>query len=292
MPPGRRFARRQATRSSCCPPVPANRWLSPSWPAWPSSAMRCVIVLAHRKELLDQNAAKIKSLLPWGVTCGLYSAGLRRYATDDQVIVAGIQSVHNKASLFGKRDLVIPDECHLCPIDGEGMYRTFINDLRSINPRLRMIGLTATTFCTNNGPLCRADGLFQRVCYEAQIQRLIADGYLSHVTNQPPEASYDTSSLHVRGGEFIAREMEQLFEHSDKTAAACKEIVDKTRDRRSVLIFLAAGVQHADHAVRIIESLTGEDVGLVTGQTTPLERAGAIDGFRAKRLCGWSTSTF
>lgn len=59
-----------------------------------------VIVLAHRKELLEQNLEKIKLLCP-GISSGIYSAGLRRYDTESDVICAGIQSVHRKALLFG-----------------------------------------------------------------------------------------------------------------------------------------------------------------------------------------------
>ena len=55
-----------------------------------------VIVLAHRKELLQQNAAKIRAAAP-GLDVGIYSAGLDLRDTDHAVIVAGIQSVFRRA---------------------------------------------------------------------------------------------------------------------------------------------------------------------------------------------------
>ena len=69
-----------------------------------------VLLLAHVKELLEQNADKIRKLCP-ELKIGIYSAGLRSRDTTEQVIVAGIQSVYNKACELDAFDLVIVDEC-------------------------------------------------------------------------------------------------------------------------------------------------------------------------------------
>lgn len=103
-----------------------------------------VIVLAHVKELLEQNVEKIRKLCP-EVPIGIYSAGLNRRDTDKPVIVAGIQSVYKRACELDAFDLVIVDEAHLIAPDGEGMYRTFLAEAKIVNPYLRVIGLTATT---------------------------------------------------------------------------------------------------------------------------------------------------
>lgn len=242
-----------------------------------------VLVLAHRKELLEQNAAKIKALLPWGVSCGIHSAGLRRHATEEHVICCGIQSVFRKAHVFGARQLVLIDEVHLVPRDGEGMYRTFLESLREINPTLRMVGLTATPFRTGEGSLVGGDKLFQKLCYDAQIQRLIADGFLCPVTNQPGASSVDTSKLHIRGGEFIAGECEQLFGDAAKVAASAREIVAATRDRHSVIVF-CSGVDHAEQVAEAIERASGDRVGVVVGSTPPLVRASTLEDFAAQRI--------
>lgn len=242
-----------------------------------------VLVLTHRKELLEQNADKIRAQLPWGLTCGLHSAGLRQAATDDQIIVAGIQSVFRKPEVFGFRQLVIIDEVHLVPRDGKGMYRTFLTGLREINPKLRMAGLTATPFRTGEGSLCRADALFQRICYEAPIQRLIAEGYLCAVTNKTAAESADTRGLHVRGGEFLPSEVEQLFDDPLCVLPACREIVTKTSGRHSVLVF-CSGVQHARHVSDAIEELSGEPCGVVTGESSSLERGNYLERFKRREL--------
>jgi DNA repair protein RadD len=241
-----------------------------------------VLVLQHRKELIEQNADKIKRLIP-NIDVGIYSSGLRRWQADNSVVLAGIQSAYKYAFDFGQRHLVIIDESHLVPFDGEGMYQKFLADLRTANPRLRVVGTTATPYRLDCGPLCRLDGIFQKVAYSASIQRLIADGYLCNLTSKMATASANTSGLHLRGGEFIHGEMEREFSRTAIVITACMEIVEKTHDRRSVLIF-CAGVEHARIIAHTIEKMTSERVGLVTGETPPLIRDGLLTDFKNRHL--------
>jgi DNA repair protein RadD len=239
-----------------------------------------VLILQHRKELIEQNADKVRRLLD--IPLGMYSAGLRRYGTEEDVVLCGIQSVYSKATLFDRRNLIIVDEVHLVPNDGEGMYQTFLSESRQINPGVRVIGLTATPFRTGEGALCRPNGMFQKVCYDAPIKRLIEEGFLSPVTNKPNETKFDTSGLHMRYGEFIASELETLFGGS-QVAEACKEIVEKTSGRHSVMVFCTT-VRHAASVASTLEKLTGESVAMVEGGTMPLERAAIIKAFTEQRI--------
>lgn len=51
-----------------------------------------VLILAHVKELLEQNSEKIRKLCP-DLRIGVYSAGLKSRDTSEQVIVAGIHAM-------------------------------------------------------------------------------------------------------------------------------------------------------------------------------------------------------
>src|SRR4051812_24190781 len=77
-----------------------------------------VLVLAHVKELLEQIADKLRAICP-ELTFGVYSAGLKRRDREHPVIVAGIQSVYRRACELGPFDLIIVDEAHLIPPDGD-----------------------------------------------------------------------------------------------------------------------------------------------------------------------------
>ena len=241
-----------------------------------------VLVLAHRKELLEQNAEKVRKLLP-GVKVGLFSAGLRSYDAESPVVLAGIQSCWQKASIFGPRHLVLIDEAHLVSTTGEGMYRSFLGDLRIANPNARLVGLTATPYRTGEGSLTGPEKLFQGVSYEAKIPALIREGFLSPITSRAAEHSADTSKLHVRGGEFVAGEMGQLFGNMALVKSAVRETVERTSGRRSIILF-CAGVEHAESVAEELRQLTGEQVGVVTGATLPLVRASALRDFRDGRL--------
>ena len=163
------------------------------------------------------------------------------------------------------------------------MYRSFLNDLRVANPSSRLVGLTATPYRTGEGSLTGPDKLFQSVSYEAKIPALIREGFLSPITSRPAEHSADTSQLHVRGGEFIAGEVEQLFGDMALVKSAVAETVAKCGGRRAVILF-CAGVEHAESVADELRTLTGEQVGVVTGATLPLVRAKALQDFRSGAL--------
>ncbi len=239
-----------------------------------------VLILAHVKELLEQNAGKIEAFCP-DIPIGVYSAGLKSRDTTESVIVAGIQSVYDKACDLGAFDLVIVDEAHLIAPDGDGMYRTFLKDMLVINPHVRLIGLTATPFRLKGGLICQPENLLNEVCYEAGLKEMIRDGYLSPLVSRAGRAEAKLDELHIRGGEFIGDEIASAMDTDELVSAACREIVELTRERNAVLIF-TSGVDHCRHVAEQIASLTGKECAVVTGDTPPGERAEIIDRFKGK----------
>ena len=237
-----------------------------------------VLILAHVKELLEQNAAKIKAFLP-NIPVGIYSAGLKSRDTEEPVIVAGIQSVHNKACDLGAFDLILVDEAHLIPTDGEGMYNRFLAEMKVINPKIRVVGLTATPFRLKGGLICKPENILNEVCYEAGLKEMIEQGYLSPIVARAGETEADFSKLHIQGGEFVAKEVEKVMNLPEITNAACKEIVELTQERKTVLIFCTS-VDHSRHVAEKITELTGEECAVVTGDTPAAERAEVIDRLR------------
>lgn len=240
-----------------------------------------VLVLAHRKELLQQNAEKIQALA--GIPVGLNSAGLKQRDYSSPVICCGIQSVYRDAAEFGKRGLVVVDEAHLISDDSRSMYGQFLQELRECNSRLFCVGLTATPYRTNEGSLCGPDRMFSGVCYEAKTGTLIEAGYLSRLTNNPADSQADLKGVAVRGGEFVAAEMERAFTGDKIIHDACCELTIACEHRKSILVF-CAGVSHAEQVSLALRDLTGQDVGLVTGETPAMERQQTLTNFRAGRL--------
>jgi len=238
-----------------------------------------VLVLAHVKELLEQAADKLHTMAPdlWN-RIGVYSAGLKSRDTEHPIIVAGIQSVYRRAMELDRFDIILIDEAHMLPPDGEGMYRTFLADAQVVNPNVRLIGLTATPYRMTSGMICGPDNLLNHVCYEVGVRELMMQGYLCQLRSKAGSRKVNTTDLHIRGGEFIAGEVEELMDADDLVRAACREIVQYSQSRRSVLIF-AAGVKHAGHVQTMLESM-GHECGFVSGETLPFHRADTLDRFQ------------
>ncbi len=241
-----------------------------------------VLVLAHVKELLQQNADKIQALYP-SLDIGIYSAGLNSRDTDHSIIVAGIQSVFRRACELDVFDIILIDEAHLLKPDGEGMYRTFLADAQVINPNVRLIGLTATPYRMSTGMICGPENLLNHVCYEVGVKELITQGYLCPLKSRAGKSKANFSNLHVRGGEFIASEVETAMDNVVLVQAACEEIVELTQDRNSVLIF-TSGVKHGQHVASNIAHLSGQECGFVCGDTPGLERESILQRFKSGEL--------
>ena len=235
-----------------------------------------VLILAHVKELLEQNSEKIRKLCP-DLRIGVYSAGLKSRDTSEQVIVAGIQSVYNKACELGPFDLVIVDEAHLIGLEGsgDGMYRTFLKDMKVINPHVRVIGLTATPFRLKGGLICKPENILNEICYEVGIKEMIAQGYLSPMVSRAGRTEANLDGLHIRGGEFISDEVETAMNKEEVTDAACREIANLTVDRKTVLIFCSS-VDHCRNVAEKIRQYTGKECAVVTGETPAKERSDII----------------
>jgi DNA repair protein RadD len=251
-----------------------------------------VLILAHVKELLEQSADKLRAVCP-EVRFGIYSAGLNRRDTNAPVIIAGIQSVYKRACELDAFDLVLVDEAHLIPLEGDGMYRQFLADAKVINPNLRVVGFTATPFRLKTGPICTPDGFLNHICYEVGVRELIVQGYLCPLVSKAGINKADFSRLHVRAGEFVADEVEDLMDDDRLVEAACGETVAHTTDRRSVLVF-ASGIKHGEHIVRVLREKHGIECGFVCGETPTGERDALLGRFKRgelKYLCNVNVLT-
>lgn len=238
-----------------------------------------VIVLAHVKELLEQSAEKI-GIIAKGVPIGVYSAGLKRRQKAEPVIVAGIQSVYERACELGPFNLALVDECHLLPPEGEGMYRQFLKEARLVNPGLRLIGLTATPYRMSTGALCGPGELLNHICYEVGVKELIRDGYLCPVRSKKGGGQQaDLSGVHIRGGEFIENELQSAMLDPAVMAAAIEDIAQHSADRKSTLIF-SCGIEHAQEIAAQLAAKTGAEVATIFGSTPPAERAKTLLRFK------------
>ncbi len=244
---------------------------------WQGRAM----ILAHVRELLEQARDKIILTNPF-LPVGVYSAGLKSREKRMPITIAGIHSVYKRACEFDPFDLIIVDEAHLIPADGQGMYQTFLKDAKIVNPNLRIIGLTATPYRLDVGEICGPENILNEICYEVGVKELIRDGFLCRVKSRAGAKRADLSGVHVRGGEFIADEMSAAFDQDSLVDSACREIIELSEGRKGILVFCSS-IAHGQHVQAKLKEL-GQIPGFVCGETPDDERDELIGAFKAQRL--------
>ena len=254
-------------------------------------AKRKILVLTHVKELVEQNHAKYES---YGLTGGIFSAGLKRKESHHQVTFASVQSVSANLDQFrDEYSLVIIDECHRVSGDDTSQYQKIIELLREQNDSLKVLGLTATPYRLAMGWIYRyhyrgfvrgEDGKpFQHCIYELPLSYMINRGYLTR-----PElvnaavAQYDFSALpRDRFGEYAEQDVNQLLsKHKRVTRSIIEQVVELAAERHGVMIFAAT----VDHAREVTDYLPERETALITGATDQKDRDSLIQRFKQRKL--------
>lgn len=247
-----------------------------------------VCILAHRKELVQQNCEELRGILPFG-DIGVYSAGLGRKDEEHSVIYASIDSIYKKWGQFEPFDLLIIDEAHRLPARGEGKYRDFIKGCISVNKNLRVIGFTATPYRMGCGPICHKDHILNEICYESNIGDLIRDGYLCKLRSKIGDVQPDLSGVKRNGGgDYIEASLAKVMGEGDIVSKAVKSAVGiLLAEKRKAVLFFCVDVEHCR---RVSEELRkhGIEAPYVTANTPQHERDRIANGFKdgkIKALC-------
>lgn len=246
--------------------------------SWPETR---ILMLTHQKELIEQNAEKLRQHWP-GAPLGICSASIGRKDLDEPITFAGIQSVRTKADRIGHIDLCIVDECHLIGHKDEGSYRTLLRDLFAINPYMRVIGLTASPWRLGHGLITDKPAIFDDLIEPVSIEELIALGYLSPLRSKVTNVKYDLTGVHKRGGEWIESELAKAVNTVDYNTRIASEILTYGADRKSWLLF-CSGIEHAKAMAQILNNL-GIAADCVTGDTPKKERERILSAFKSGEL--------
>ncbi|MGF1742388.1 DEAD/DEAH box helicase [Vibrio profundum] len=250
-----------------------------------------VLVLAHVKELVEQNHAKYEG---YGLQGGIYSAGLGRKETNKQVVFASVQSVARNLDDFKNQySLLVIDECHRVPDAKDSSYQKVIQHLKELNSGIKVLGLTATPYRLGmgwiyqyhtRGQVRSEEPRFFRDCiFELPINYLLDENFLTPARMiDAPVLSYDFSQLKpANTGKFKQAELDMVIEQSQRaTPQIIAQVLQYAQDRQGVMIF-AATVRHAQE---ILALLPPEQSDIVIGDTITLERDAIIERFKTRQL--------
>lgn len=236
-----------------------------------------VMMITHSAELLKQLEPKLRAI---GVEdFGVYSASLQQRSTENRIILGGIQSVYDKAHLFGKRHVCFVDEAHrINPTSESTMYGRFFTDMEFE----KIIGLTATPYRLGSGKVCGPDSFLTEVSYEISVKQLVDEGYLCRLTSKWLDAiGIETYDLAVSStGDFVEAQQQERF--LAKSDAINQDVLQRAEDRHSILIF-CSGVEAVYKTAEFLES-KGFECGAITGETDAMDRAVTLARFRNQEI--------
>lgn len=184
-----------------------------------------VLILAHRGELLDQAAEKLKKST--GLGCAVEKAESSCLNSWYRVTVGSVQSLQRPQRLekfphdyFGT---IIIDEAHHAITDG---YRRILDWFGGA----RVLGVTATP---DRGDMRNLGEVFDSLAYEYKLTDAIRDGYLCRILAQTIPLKLDISTVGMSGGDYSAGELGSALDpYLDQIAS---EMSDRCKDRRTVV---------------------------------------------------------
>lgn len=245
---------------------------------WPGTR---ILMVTHQAELIQQNLDKLRSHWP-NAPVGVYSASLGRREIGEPILFAGIQSIRNRVEEIGHIDMILCDESHLISHEETGSYRWVIGGLKDINPKIRVVGLTASPFRLGHGLITEGEALFDDIIEPVSIIQLQAFGYLADLRSKVTKLHLITDGVTKRGGDYVESELQKAVDTDYQNESAVDQTITLAGDRRSWLFF-CTGVKHAEHIkdVLISRGITAE---CVTGDTPKDERARILKEFKEGKI--------
>ena len=241
-----------------------------------------VLWLAHRSELLDQAQQAIAENT--GLRVGREQASSRAsvralWGTDDQVIVASIQTMHGERlrRYFRPDDFatIIVDEAHRTAAKS---YRDVIAYFASA----RVLGVTATP---DRGDEYSLGSVYDSVAYQYDILQGIADGFLCDIQSREiVVADLDITKVKVtastQGGRDLSdSELGKLVNTSANLHAIAYPLSVEAGERPTI-VFMPS-VESTHHFADVLRGYVGgKNVRAIDGTTAKLERDGAIKAYR------------
>lgn len=179
-----------------------------------------VLVLAHRGELLEQAADKIKKVT--GLSTSLEKADSTCLGSWYRITVGSVQSLMREKRLqkfkpdyFGS---IIIDEAHHALSDG---YQRVLEHFS----KSKVLGVTATP---DRADMKNLGTVFESLAYEYSLPQAIHEGYLSPIKALTIPLTLDLSDVSIQSGDFKASDIDTaldpyLYQIADEMKKYCAD---------------------------------------------------------------------
>lgn len=184
-----------------------------------------VLILAHRGELLEQAAAKLRGVT--GLGCAVEKAEESCLDSWYRVAVGSVQTLMREKRLqrFAPEyfDVIIIDEAHHATAD------SYLRILEHF-PAAQVLGVTATP---DRGDMQNLGTVFDSLAYEYSLQQAVEDGYLCPIRALTVPLKLDLNNVSVTAGDFAAADLgtaldpylEQIVEEMRTACAGRRTVV-------------------------------------------------------------------
>lgn len=231
---------------------------------------RCTLMLAHRRELIDQAYQKTIDTGLDPSMVGVVMASDRRRRPGAMVQVASVDTLRG---WVGRRGMplahqVIIDEAHRA---ASLSYRRIVEAY----PDATILGLTATPW--------RLDGkglgdLFDELVVVSTIRELVDSSFLVPVRAFSHPRKPDLSDVRVRAGEFAEEDIVRVMRSSVLLGSVPEHYLARAAGRAA--FGFACNVEHA-HELANVCNEAGIPSVAISGETSPDERAKALRDLRS-----------
>lgn len=186
-----------------------------------------VLILAHRGELLDQAADKIKKAT--GLCSAVEKAEQSCKGSWYRIVVGSVQTLMREKRLaqFSNDyfDTIIIDEAHHAISDS---YQKVLEHF----PDAKVLGVTATP---DRGDMKNLGQVFESLAYEYTLPQAIKEGYLSPIKAVTIPLKLDLSGVQTQAGDFKASDIDTaldpyLYQIADEMKKYC--------ENRKTVVFL------------------------------------------------------
>ena len=216
------------------------------------------LVMAHRKELVEQAETKLKMVWP-EAPVGVLAAGMKRYEIDSQILVASRDTLASPKRL-----------------DAVG----------SLDRRpMKVMGCTATPYRMGQGYIYgnRKDHFFKDLSYSVSIPDLIRSGFLcrlsAYAVNEHAIIDAGSVGLKFKNGDFKERELEKIAMVDTTIIEVVNDWIDNAYTKgRTATVFFCVSVLHAEKMTQCLKTY-GIMAECVTGETPKEKREDVLEKF-------------